>query len=127
MKNHSGLESHPASSEVFFKDAEQRGTTLVSIEELMQRAAIEGIDKNKICVIVPRWAESNAREENAQSALVRGDLIVRSDGSAVFLDGMMSLDSMDLAYTHIKGMSNPTELSWEEWTESVTKFPNREK
>ena len=107
-----------------FEYSEQlKRSTLVSEEGLRFLAGLEGVDPNLVCSIAPRWAESAPRSEDVESALVRCDLILRSDGSAVFLDGVMGGDSRELAAQHLEGQTNPNGLPWVEWTASVTELP----
>lgn len=85
-------------------------STLVSEKVLKRRCREEGIDFSKVCVIGPRWAETAPRTAGAKSALVRCDLIIRSDGSAVALDGAMGWDSLSVLKKHCKGKANPKNL-----------------
>jgi len=98
-------------------------STLISEDVLREHCEMEGIDFSQVCVMTPRWAESKSREEGARSALVRCDLIIRDDGSAVYLDGGMGRDSTELAQAHVKGESNLNNLLWDEFVESVTSMP----
>lgn len=100
-----------------------RVTTLVSEEELMRRCKKEGIVFAKVQTCVPRWAESAPRKKGVKSALVHCDLIIRSDGSAVFLDGMMGMESISVASGHCRGKANPENLEWEEYVKSLTSLP----
>ena len=81
-------------------------STLVSEDILIRNVEREGVDVSKICSIKPRWAESAPRSRDAKSALVRCDLIIRSDGSAVALDGCMGCDSMIILELHITNGNN---------------------
>ncbi len=101
-------------------------STLVLPEEMLQRAAAEGVDVSKISSIMPRWAESKPFTPGVKSALVRCDLIVRSDNSVVGLDGMLGIDSVYLAQQHMKGETNPKNLPWDKWVKSVSRFPSVE-
>lgn len=98
-------------------------STLISEKELLKRVAAEGIDPKKVCVIIPRWAESAPKKEAVKSALVSCDLIIRSDGSAVYLDGIMGVDSVSIASAHIKGEANPKNIDWDEYAKSLTSLP----
>ncbi len=101
----------------------RKPTNLVSEEVLFRRARAEGIDISKICVIGPRWAETRPLRKGVKSALVRCDLILRSDGSAVALDGAMGFDSLALMEMHGKGSANPNNLSWDEYVKSLIVLP----
>ncbi len=99
--------------------------TLIPQKGLAARLAKEGIiNSENVIVITPRWAESSPKVPGVQSALVRSDLIIRSDGSVVCLDGNMSLDSLSLADKHMQGKSNPQNLDWETFIRTVTFFPS---
>tara|TARA_Y100000310_G_scaffold325435_1_gene388898 strand:+ start:461 stop:769 length:309 start_codon:yes stop_codon:yes gene_type:complete len=98
-------------------------STLVSERELQTRCEAEGIDFSQVCVCEPRWAESKPRSKNTRSALVRCDLIIRDNGSAVHLDGMMGADSIRLTESHVKGTANENNLPWDEYVQSVTSMP----
>ncbi len=104
----------------------QKVSTRVSEENLARKCRKEGVDFTRVNVCVPRWAQSAPRTKGAKSALVHTDLIVRSDGSVVYLDGMMGMDSMSLGYAHVKGKSNPDNLPWDEYVASVTDLPEKE-
>ena len=104
---------------------ELKKSTLLSEEGLRFLASLEGVNPDLICAITPRWAESAPKSEEAKSALVHCDLIVRSDGSAVYLDGNMGFDSAELASKHMQGEANPSGLPWEEWVASVTELPEQ--
>lgn len=93
-------------------------STLVSMAELERCCREEGIDFSQVVVMAPRWAESAPRSEGAKSALVCCDCIIRSDGSAVFLDGAMAVDSMIIARQHMRN-PNPLRLAWEEYVVSL--------
>ena len=82
-------------------------STLISLGELHKRIRAEGLDPQKVNVISPRWAESGPLRPGVKSALISCDLIIRSDNSAVYLDGAMSIDLMQLAAAHINGEDNP--------------------
>lgn len=99
-------------------------STLVSKEDMIRRALSEGVDVSKIHVIVPRWAESRPYTKGVQSALVHCDLILRSDRSAVYLDGMMGTDSVALANRHIND-SEPLP-PWKEYISKLMSFPKEE-
>jgi len=107
------------------KDDEEEETTIVSQEELMKRASAEGIDISKISSCVARWAESAPLQPGVKSALVRCDMIVRSDYSFVWLDGMMGIDSVSLARSIQKNEANPKKLPWEDWIKEVTSLPKK--
>lgn len=107
------------------KDDEEEETTIVSEEELMKRASAEGIDTSNISSCVARWAESAPLQPGVKSALVRCDMIVRSDYSFVWLDGMMGIDSIGLARAIQRGEANPKNLSWEEWVKEETDLPKK--
>jgi len=104
------------------KEDKKEVSTLVSKEELIKRASAEGVDTSKICSCVPRWAESAPLKLGVKSALVRCDLILRSDGSIVALDGMMGIDSIFLYQSHLRGESNPKNFSWEKFIRKVSSF-----
>jgi len=95
-------------------------STLVTYEEMIRRALEEGVDVTKILVVGPRWAESKPRAEGVRCALVRRDLIVRDDRSAVYLDGAMGMDSMVLADRHVNG-TGPLP-PWDEYVASISLF-----
>lgn len=101
----------------------KKRTTLVSEKELKVRCKKEGIDFSKVCVYVPCWAKSASLKNGVKSALVGCDLIIRSDGSAVFIDGMMGMDSVAVAREHCGGKANPKNLEWEEYVKSLTSLP----
>lgn len=87
-----------------------RASTLVSEEELAERIKFESpLNADQVCVIGPRWAESGPKRVGVASALVRCDLIIRKDRTAVFLDGAMGVDSWKLAQGWIAG-----DGTWEE-------------
>lgn len=113
--NEPGGDSRHEESKVGKKD-------IISKEELITRAAAEGIDVSKIQVTTLHWAESAPLQPGVKSALVRSDLILRSDGSAVWLDKKMASDSIVLTMKHRDGKANPKNLSWEEWVQSVTQL-----
>ena len=98
----------------------QKVSTLVSEEKLARKCRKEGVDYAKVCALSTRWAQSAPRAKGVKSALVHCDLILRSDGSVVYLDGMMARDSVSLGCAHMKGKSNPDNLPWEEFVASVT-------
>lgn len=98
-------------------------STLVLEKELERRCREEGIDFSKVRVISPRWAQTAPKTAGAKSALVRCDLIIRSDGSAVALDGMMGWDSISVLERHRKGEANPNNLDWDEYAKSLTEMP----
>ena len=100
-------------------------STLVTIEELESRCRKEGIDFLNVCVIAPRWAETAPKTEEAKSALVRCDLIIRSDGSAVALDGCLGVDSQMVASKHCRGEANPNNLTWDDYVKSLTSLPKK--
>lgn len=75
-------------------------STLITHKELKRRLIAEGIDPKAVSVLKPRWAETKPKEAGVHSALLTGDLIARSDGSIVCLDGMMGMDSAILADIH---------------------------
>lgn len=102
---------------------ELKRSTLISEEGMLFLAGLEGIKSELICALAPRWAESAPKSEEAKSALVRCDLILRSDGSAVYLDGAMGSDSLELATQHMQGETNPNNLPWQDWADSVTEMP----
>lgn len=97
-------------------------STLITESELRAKCEAEGVDFSKVCVLAPRWAESAPKKPSAQSALVHCDLIIRDDGSAVFLDGAMGEDSKRLAFEHCKGTSNPANLPWSGYVASVSQI-----
>ena len=97
-------------------------STLVSEEVLRRNCEAEGIDFTKVCVIKPRWAESKPRSPNAKSALVRCDTIIRDDGSAVFLDGAMSMDGTQVAGDHVKRGAIPA-TEWPQYVANLTQLP----
>lgn len=97
-------------------------STLVTEEVLRQKCEAEGIDVSKVCVCVPRWAESQPRSPDAKSALVRCDTIIRSDGSAVYLDGMMSADGTQVAQDHLKRGAVPAD-EWTDYASNLTELP----
>lgn len=97
-------------------------STLVSEDVLRQNCEAEGIDFSKVCVIVPRWAESKPKSPNAKSALVMCDTIIRDDGSAVYLDGAMSMDGMQVAQDHIKRGAIPA-AEWPQYVANLTQLP----
>jgi hypothetical protein len=106
-------------------------TTLTTA--LAQRCYNEKIDITKVCAIAPRWAESAPRSPGARSALVHCDLILRSDGSAVYLDGCMGWNSLALCDKFLQGKVPGQVLvppaTWEEWdrfVESITDLPASE-
>lgn len=100
-----------------------RKTTLITEEDLERRCHEEGIDFSKVCVIAPRWAETAPKGAEVKSALVRCDLIIRSDGSAVALDGNMGMDSQAIARKHCQGEANPQNLNWDDYVKSISSFP----
>lgn len=97
-------------------------STLISETELKKRCKKEGIDFSKVCAIVPRWAESTPLKKGVRSALVHCDLIIRSDGSFVFLDGAMGIDSMTIADQHAREKANPNNLGWDDYAASLTEL-----
>jgi hypothetical protein len=50
--------------------------------------------------MVPCWDETQPKGVGVHSALLTSDLIVRSDGSYVYLDGEVSMDATMLARIH---------------------------
>lgn len=75
-------------------------TTLVSEAVHRSRCESENVDYSKVCVVKPRWAETGPKTPSSRSALVRCDLILRDDGTAVALDGATGMDSMALIENH---------------------------
>ena len=98
-------------------------STLITEKELERRCRREGIDFSKVCVLGARWAESTPKKKGVRSALVRCDLIVRDDGSAVGLDGAMAHDSLVLFDKHTLGKANPENLEWDEYVKKISLFP----
>lgn len=74
--------------------------TLVSDSVLRDRLAAEGITEG-FTVCAARWAESAPLQPGVKSALATCDAVIRSDGSAVFIDGMMSMDGRAKARGHM--------------------------
>ena len=97
-------------------------STLVTKEELREKCEAEGIDFSKVCVIVPRWAESEPKSPDTKSALVRCDTIIRDDGSAVYLDGMMSMDGTRVARDHMKRGAIAAD-GWSQYVADLTQLP----
>ena len=91
----------------------------ISKKELEDRCLNEGIPFEDVSVISPRWSESSAYQSGVKSHLLKCDLIVRSDGSAVYLDGCMGIDSMIAANYHI---NNP--FDEDEWEQRVQFLSN---
>ena len=92
-----------------------RDSTFVSKAMLRERCEAEGIDFSRVCVFKPQWVESKPRTPNTKSALVRCDTIIRDDGSAVYLDGAMSTDGIQVVNDHV----NRGAISAEEWPRYV--------
>ena len=92
----------------------------ISDEDLRGHCEAEGIDFSKVCVLIAQWAESGPRSEGSKSALVAPDLIVRSNGTTVYLDGILSMRSRALASLHEIGQSNPQSLPWDKFVASIT-------
>lgn len=90
---------------------------------ITDRMIAEGIDLSKVDVMQLCWNASAAPQPGARSALVRCDLILRDDGSAVFLDRSMGMDSLNLADKHRTGTANPENLPWDQWVQTVSMFP----
>jgi hypothetical protein len=65
-------------------------------------------------------AETGPRTDGARSALVRCDLILRSDGTAVALDGCMGFDSMALL-RDARAVPLP---QWDEFVKRVQELPD---
>lgn len=61
----------------------------------------EGIDPNCVHATIPIWSAEKPKGKNVQSALLRDNLIGRSDGSVVYLDVNFSLEVRHLAYAHL--------------------------
>lgn len=97
-----------------------REEQLISKEEFRRHCEAEGVDFSKVCVLIPQWAESVPRTKGVESALVTSDLIIRSDGTVVFLDGLMSNEGKLLAAKHMAGTSNPGNLPWDQFVANVT-------
>jgi hypothetical protein len=74
-------------------------STLVTDQELKDRLQKEGLANAVVCA--PRWAESAPRHRHESSAVVVCDTVLRSDGSAVWLDGMMSMDGIAISQKHL--------------------------
>lgn len=75
-------------------------STFVSEPVLCDRLAAEGITEG-FTVVAPRWAESAPLQPGVRSALATCDAVIRSDGSAVFLDGAMSMDGSAKVNAHM--------------------------
>lgn len=99
------------------KSAEEQ---LISKDDFRRHCEAEGIDRAKVTALIPQWAESEPRTEGTKSALVGSDLVLRSNGTVVFLDGLMCVESKILAAKHMAGESNPHNLEWDEFVTSVT-------
>ena len=97
----------------------KKATTLVSELELIRCVRAEGLDASKVCVVAPRWAETAPRKEGAKSALVTCDLIVRSDGSAVGLDGCMGEDSKCILRQHVENYDPLINTDWDVYVASL--------
>ncbi len=76
-------------------------STSITESELRARAHAEGVDQTKVDVWTPDWRETSPLLAGVRSALVRSDLIIRSDGSVVYLDEEMSMDSVTIASLHL--------------------------
>ncbi len=75
-------------------------STSITESELRARAHEEGVDQTRIKVWAPNWRETSPLLAGVMSALVRSDLILRSDGSVVYLDEQMGMDSITIADLH---------------------------
>jgi hypothetical protein len=82
--------------------------------------AAEGIAERPL-VIGPRWAESAPRSPGSRSALIHCDLILRDDGSAVFLDGAMAANSTGLGLDYLEHGTRG--LSWDEFVSEHQRLP----
>ena len=94
-------------------------TTLIRESELFRRVAAAGLDPSRVCVIAPRWAEiaPEKAKDGAKSELITCDLIIRSDGTAVGLDGCMGMDSMAIARHHAENY-DPS-CDWDSYVASL--------
>lgn len=75
-------------------------STIITGEELRVRLMAEGINPDAVSVMIPRWAETAPKAESVLSALLTCDLIARSDGSIVALDGNLGFDSALMGDLH---------------------------
>lgn len=81
-------------------DLERSELMMISKSEWEQHLIDEGIDPKKACAIFWRWAETAPYTEGVTSSLIRYDLLIRSDGSAVALDCCMSIESLRIGDLH---------------------------
>ena len=104
-------------------------STLIAKEEMERRVRAEGVTELPLA-IGPRWAESKPSRQQGpysppvgvKSALIHCDLLVRSDGSLVLLDGAMAKDSIALAQKLLDEGLPPGD--WDEFVEANQVLPD---